>query len=116
MGSIECGVLVYGGEDHVLTYNEETTEVEYEDAASDVTMAVGEVYIENPLPIFDTASYIRRIHNNESGGAIGYIFRDGEQAIAILDEDTAEYRELEYLFEPSGNTFAIDLNYEALEV
>lgn len=108
---VVCGGIVANGEFTELYCDPETGDVAYEDPIDGAAILVGEVSVDNPLPIEDLSPVRRDLLENSYDGAIGIILRT-TGAIAILPGDFAEERTFDSINKATGKTFPIDTDQQ----
>lgn len=108
---VVCGGIIINDEFTELFCDPETGDVAFEDPIDGAALLVGEVSVDNPLPIQDLSPIRRDLVENKYGGAIGIILRT-TGAIAILPGDLAEERTFESINTATGRTFPIDTDQQ----
>lgn len=108
---VVCGVIIDNDEVTELYCDMETGDVAYEACIDGATMLIGEVSIDDPLPIADTKIIAHDLLEDKYAGAIGIILCESK-AIAILPGEVAEIRPLAFVNQSTGKTFNIDMDQE----
>ena len=108
---VVCGVIIDNGEATEIYCNTETGDVAYEGTIDGVSMLIGEVSIDDPLPLVDTTPLKRDLIENKYDGAIGIILTE-RNVIAIMPGEVAEFRTFAEANVATGDTFNIDMDQE----
>lgn len=108
---VVCGAIIDNDEVTELYCNIETGDVAYEGTIDGTCMLIGEVSVDDPLPVSDIRPISRNLLENRYDGAIGVILCESK-AIAILPGEVAEIRSLGSADKATGDTFNIDMDQE----
>ena len=108
---VVCGLLIDNDEVTELYCNTETGDVAYEGTIDGACMLIGEISVDDPLPLIETAHIKKGLLEGEYGSAIGLILCESK-IIAILPGELAEIRTFAEANKDTGNTFNIDMDQE----
>lgn len=113
---ILCGAIIDNGEVTGIYCDPETGDCAYEGTIDGIAMLVGEISVDNPLPMADISRLERDLPNDKYAGAVGVILTM-DKVVAIMPGEVAELRTLASADKHSTDVVSIDMDqvYEFTE-
>jgi hypothetical protein len=91
----------------LVYYDPDTEELVYEHPYDGGLTGIEGIALTEPCTLESYETFAESVIKGTSGGAIGFVFDEDGSVIAILDDCTAEKRELIDIYKPTGEQFGI---------